>query len=120
MTLTPFPPWSGKSFRQTDEGNRLSYDLARKITALAARDEPSFRAFVAEAMMQDGGVSAEHHLGYRWSSWWKQCWARGTGDPALNSGERVSKVASSNRRRFRSGQCGRLTLSPEASHELQY
>ncbi len=48
--------WSGKSFLQTDEGNRLSYDLARKITALAARDEPAFRAFVAEAMMQDGGV----------------------------------------------------------------
>ena len=56
--------WSGKSFLHTDDGNRLSYDLAKKITALAARDEPAFRAFVVHAQMQDGGLSAEHHLGF--------------------------------------------------------
>lgn len=56
--------WSGKSFLHTDDGNRLSYDLARKITALAAGDEPAFRAFVAAAQMQDGGLGAEHHLGF--------------------------------------------------------
>lgn len=56
--------WSGKSFLATDDGNRLSYDLAKKITALAARDEPAFRAFVAAADLQDGGVAAEHHLGF--------------------------------------------------------
>jgi hypothetical protein len=56
--------WSGKSFLATDEGNRLSYDLAKKITALAARDDAAFRAFVADAHMQDGGLAAEHHLGY--------------------------------------------------------
>jgi hypothetical protein len=56
--------WSGKSFLRTDDGNRLSYDLAAKITALAARDEPAFRAFVAHAHMDDAGVAAEHHLGY--------------------------------------------------------
>lgn len=56
--------WSGKSFLHTDDGNRLSYDLARKITALAACDEPAFRAFVAAAQMQDGGLDAEHHLGF--------------------------------------------------------
>jgi hypothetical protein len=56
--------WSGKSFLRTDDGNRLSYDLAARITALAARDEPAFRTFVAHARMDDAGVSAEHHLGY--------------------------------------------------------
>lgn len=56
--------WSGKSFLATDDGNRLSYDLAKKITALAARDERAFRAFVADAHLQDGGVDAEHHLGF--------------------------------------------------------
>jgi len=56
--------WSGKSFLATDDGNRLSYDLARKITALAAQDERGFRAFVAAAQMQDGGRAAQHHLGY--------------------------------------------------------
>ena len=56
--------WSGKSFLMTDDGNRLSYDLATKIAALAAKDEQAFRAFVAHAHMQDGGVGAEHHLGF--------------------------------------------------------
>ena len=56
--------WSGKSFLSAEEGNRLSYDLAKKITALAARDEPAFRAFVAHAHMRNGGLEAEHHLGY--------------------------------------------------------
>jgi len=56
--------WSGKSFLATDEGNRLSYDLARKITALAARDETAFRAFVAQAHLQDGGLAAEANLGF--------------------------------------------------------
>ena len=56
--------WSGKSFLRTDDGNRLSYDLATKIAALAARNDPAFRTFVANAHMQDGGVGAEHHLGF--------------------------------------------------------
>lgn len=56
--------WSGESFARADEGNRLSYDLAAKMTALAARDEAAFRAFVADAHMDDGGAGAEHHLGY--------------------------------------------------------
>lgn len=56
--------WSGKSFLLADDGNRLSYDLARKITALAAGDEAGFRAFVAAARMDDAGLGAEHHLGY--------------------------------------------------------
>lgn len=56
--------WSGKSFLAVDEGNRLSYDLARKITALAANDEPAFRAFVAAAQRDDAGLAAEARLGY--------------------------------------------------------
>lgn len=56
--------WSGKSFLATDDGNRLSYDLAKKITSLAAGDERAFRAFVAAAQMSDGGLSAEQHLGF--------------------------------------------------------
>ncbi|MEJ2790404.1 MULTISPECIES: hypothetical protein [unclassified Pseudoxanthomonas] len=56
--------WSGKSFLRTDEGNRLSYDLAKKITRLAAGDEAAFRLFVAHAHLQDGGLAAEHHLGF--------------------------------------------------------
>lgn len=56
--------WSGKSFLSAGDGNRLSYDLATKITALAARNEAAFRTFVAHADMRDGGLSAEHHLGF--------------------------------------------------------
>jgi hypothetical protein len=56
--------WSGKSFLRTDDGNMLSYDLARRITATAARDEAAFLAFLFDADRADGGLSAEHHLGY--------------------------------------------------------
>jgi hypothetical protein len=56
--------WSGKSFLAADDGNRLSYDLAKKITALAAGDERAFRKFVVAAQMNDGGLAAEQHLGY--------------------------------------------------------
>ena len=56
--------WSGKSFLVADDGNRLSYDLAKTITALAARDERAFRAFVATARMEDAGTGAEQALGY--------------------------------------------------------
>lgn len=56
--------WSGKSFLRTDDGNMLSYDLAQRITATAARDEPAFRAFLREADLTDAGISAEYRLGY--------------------------------------------------------
>lgn len=61
-TLQEF--WSGKSFLRTDDGNMLSYDLAKRITAVAAHGEDAFRAFVLEADQRDAGVSAEHWLGY--------------------------------------------------------
>lgn len=56
--------WSGKSFLRTDDGNMLSYDLAQRITATAARDEAAFLAFLFDADRVDGGLSAEQHLGY--------------------------------------------------------
>lgn len=56
--------WSGKSFERPDDGNMLSYDMAKRITANAARDEAAFRAFLRDAQYRDGGLSAEHHLGY--------------------------------------------------------
>ena len=56
--------WSGKSFLRSDDGNMLSYDLAKRITAVAARGEEAFRAFVLEADARDAGMSAEHWLGY--------------------------------------------------------
>jgi hypothetical protein len=56
--------WSGKSFLRTDDGNMLSYDLAKRITATAARDEPAFLAFLREADLADAGLAAEHRLGY--------------------------------------------------------
>lgn len=56
--------WSGKSFKRSDDGNMLSYDLAKRIVAVAARGEDAFRAFVLAADMRDAGLSAEQWLGY--------------------------------------------------------
>lgn len=56
--------WSGKSFLRPDDGNMLSYDLAKRITATAARDEASFLAFLCQADVADAGLSAERCLGY--------------------------------------------------------
>ncbi|WP_395789434.1 hypothetical protein [Aquimonas sp.] len=57
--------WSGKSFLRTDDGNLLSYDLARHITGRAAHAEDRFRAFVRHAHQRDAGVGAEPQLGFR-------------------------------------------------------
>lgn len=56
--------WSGKSFLRSDDGNMLSYDLAKRITGVAAHGEEAFRAFVLDADLRDAGMSAEHWLGY--------------------------------------------------------
>ena len=56
--------WSGKSFLRTDDGNMLSYDLARIIVEQFAKDWPRFRAFVLAATLDDAGAAAaEVHLG---------------------------------------------------------
>jgi hypothetical protein len=56
--------WSGKSFLRTDDGNLLSYDLARRITGRAALAEERFRAFVRAAQRSDAGLAAQAHLGF--------------------------------------------------------
>ncbi|PTT90445.1 hypothetical protein DBR42_05890 [Pelomonas sp. HMWF004] len=57
--------WSGKSFLRADEGNALSYDLARILVAqLASDDWARLRRFVLAADRADGGNAAAHeHLG---------------------------------------------------------
>jgi len=56
--------WSGASFLRTDDGNLLSYDLAKKMVGLAARDHAGFVAFVQQAQAEDGGQAASAALGY--------------------------------------------------------
>lgn len=56
--------WSGAAFHRTDEGNRLSYDLAKKMVGLAARNHAAFVRFVQAAQRDDGGQAAAAHLGY--------------------------------------------------------
>jgi hypothetical protein len=56
--------WSGKSFLRPDEGSMLSYDLATKITMLAARDFESFRRFVLRADGANAGLDAQEELGF--------------------------------------------------------
>jgi hypothetical protein len=61
-TLQEF--WSGQSFLRTDDGNLLSYDLARILVAHAARDWDAFRDFVLAAVVEDAGAAAARdHLG---------------------------------------------------------
>jgi hypothetical protein len=55
--------WSGKSFLRADEGNTLSYDLARIIVEQMAKDWEAFRDFVLAADRADAGSAAAHeHL----------------------------------------------------------
>lgn len=56
--------WSGKSFLRPDEGNELSYDLARILVSQFASEWVRFRNFVLAADAADGGASAAaEHLG---------------------------------------------------------
>ncbi len=56
--------WSGKSFSRTDDGNMLSYDLAKILVETFAKDWASFREFVLTARWQDGGAeAAQRYLG---------------------------------------------------------
>jgi hypothetical protein len=54
--------WSGKSFLRPDEGNLLSYDLARILVEQFSRDWESFKPFVQEAQLQDAGREAASKL----------------------------------------------------------
>jgi len=56
--------WSGKSFTRIDDGNSLSYDLARIIVEQMAKGWGSFREFVLAADQADAGAAAaQTHLG---------------------------------------------------------
>jgi hypothetical protein len=50
--------WSGASFRRTDDGNMLSYDLARIMVAQMGRRWPAFERFAQGARRADAGASA--------------------------------------------------------------
>ena len=55
--------WSGQSFRRSDDGNMLSYDLARVLVEHLSRDWPRFRAFATSASWEDAGfAAAREHL----------------------------------------------------------
>jgi hypothetical protein len=56
--------WSGKSFLRTDDGNMLSYDLARILVSQFAGNWEAFKAFACAAHFDDGGqAAAVEHLG---------------------------------------------------------
>lgn len=56
--------WSGQSFHRSDDGNMLSYDLARILVQQFAKDWIAFRNFVLQADWRDAGAeSARNHLG---------------------------------------------------------
>jgi hypothetical protein len=50
--------WSGKSFLRADDGNMLSYDLARILVSQFAGDWAPFKEFAREARAEDAGQSA--------------------------------------------------------------
>ncbi|MES2612219.1 MAG: hypothetical protein V4679_18345 [Pseudomonadota bacterium] len=50
--------WSGDSFHRTDDGNALSYDLARIAVEQMARDWPAFSRFATSARRSDAGAEA--------------------------------------------------------------
>jgi hypothetical protein len=55
--------WSGDSFLRPDQGNLLSYDLARILVEQMAKDWESFKHFTLEADWNDGGKeSARRNL----------------------------------------------------------
>ena len=55
--------WSGRSFLRNDEGNELSYDLARILVSQFAADWERFRSFTNAAQLSDGAAAAaREHL----------------------------------------------------------
>ncbi len=50
--------WNGDSFRRVDEGNELSYELARYCLKALAHDLQDFTAFANASSWDDGGESA--------------------------------------------------------------
>ena len=56
--------WSGSSFQRTDDGNLLSYDLARLLVEHLGKDWQAFKSFALAANANDAGASAaQEYLG---------------------------------------------------------
>ncbi len=56
--------WSGRSFFRTDDGNLLSYDLARIMVAQMGRNWAAFEQFARHARRGDAGAAAaREHMG---------------------------------------------------------
>jgi hypothetical protein len=55
--------WAGPSFQRTDDGNLLSYELARILVDHMSRDWSAFAQFLQAADREDAGAAAAHrHL----------------------------------------------------------
>lgn len=52
--------WCGKSFQRPDDGNMLSYDLARIMVQLLSKNWSTFQGFVLHADWRDAGAAAAH------------------------------------------------------------
>jgi hypothetical protein len=52
--------WSGKSFDRVDDGNLLSYELARILVEHFGKDWPQFSKFVHSVVRDDAGGDAAH------------------------------------------------------------
>ena len=50
--------WTGASFRRSDDGNLLSYDLARIMVAQMGRAWPAFERFAKAARLDDAGAAS--------------------------------------------------------------
>lgn len=50
--------WSGEAFHRTDDGNMLSYDLARIMVEHLAKSWEPFESFVMSARREDAGAAA--------------------------------------------------------------
>lgn len=56
--------WSGESFFRTDDGNMLSYDLARLLVEQFGKSWDAFQRFTGAARQEDAGAAAAaEHLG---------------------------------------------------------
>lgn len=54
--------WSGDAFRRADDGQMLSYELARILVREMAGDWPAFAAFLQQAARDDAGDQAARQL----------------------------------------------------------
>ncbi|HEX7868197.1 MAG TPA: hypothetical protein VF555_24790 [Variovorax sp.] len=54
--------WSGASFFRTDEGNKLSYELARILVEQMGQNWELFTRFASSAKQEDGGAEAAREI----------------------------------------------------------